>query len=120
MVASNESSEYKWYKSPRFRIFLHLLAGFCLMSTANNSGLTTIISRSLNFTQSDDVVIPIITMILSGIVIVFGYFLSSRLTSALDRSGLREIQKSWITFSLPVVYFVLPLVVSPVIKTLTG
>ena len=120
MVASNESSEYKWYKSPRFRIFLHLLAGFCLMSTANNGGLTTIISRSLNFTQSEDVVIPIITMIISGIIIVSGYFLSSRLTSALDRSDLRDIQKSWITFSLPVVYFIFPLVASPAIKILTG
>ena len=106
----------EWYKSPRFRIFLHLLAGFCLMSTANNSGLTTTISRLLNFAQSEDVVVPIITMILSGIIIVSGYSLSSKLTSALDRSGLREIQKSLIILSLPVIYFVFPLVVVPVLE----
>ena len=110
----------EWHKSPRFRIFLHLLAGFCLMSTANNSGLTTTISRSLDFTQSEDVVVPIITMILSGIIIVSGYFLSSKLTSALDRSGLREIQKSLIILSLPVVYFVFPLVAVSVFGTLTS
>ena len=110
----------EWYKSPRFRIFLHLLAGFCLMSTANNSGLTTGISRLLNHTQSEDIVIPIITMILSGIIIVSGYFLSSKLISALDRSGLREIPKSLIMLSLPVIYFVFPLVVVPVFVTLTS
>ena len=110
----------EWYKSPRFRIFLHLLAGFCLMSTANNSGLTTSISRLLNFTQSEDVVVPIITMILSGIIIISGYFLSSKLTSALDRSGLRDIQKSLIILSLPVIYFVFPLVAVPVFGTVTS
>lgn len=110
----------EWHKSPRFRIFLHLLAGFCLMSTANNSGLTTSISRLLNFTQSEDVVVPIITMILSGIIIVSGYFLSSKLTSALDRSGLRDIQKSLIILSLPVIYFVFPLVAVPVFGTVTS
>lgn len=110
----------EWYKSPRFRIFLHLLAGFCLMSTANNSGLTTSISRLLNFTQSEDVVVPIITMILSGIIIVSGYFLSSKLTSALDRSGLRDIQKSLIILSLPVIYFVFPLVAVPIFGTVTS
>ena len=110
----------EWHKSPRFRIFLHLLAGFCLMSTANNSGLTTTISRSLDFTQSEDVVVPIITMILSGIIIVSGYFLSSKLTSALDRSGLRDIQKSLIILSLPVIYFVFPLVAVPVFGTVTS
>ena len=89
------------------------------MSTANNSGLTTTISRLLNFTQSEDVVIPIITMILSGIIIVSGYFLSSKLTSALDRSGLKEIQKSLIVLSLPIIYFVFPLVAVPIFGTLT-
>ncbi len=110
----------EWYKSPRFRIFLHLLAGFCLMSTANNSGLTTSISRLLNFTQSEDVVVPIITMILSGIIIISGYFLSSKLTSALDRSGLRDIQKSLIILSLPIIYFVFPLVAVPIFGTVTS
>ena len=110
----------EWHKSPRFRIFLHLLAGFCLMSTANNSGLTTSISRLLDFTQSEDIVIPIITMILSGIIIVSGYFLSSKLTSALDRSSLREVQKSLIILSLPIIYFVFPLVAVPVFGTLTS
>lgn len=90
------------------------------MSTANNSGLTTSISRLLNFTQSEDVVVPIITMILSGIIIVSGYFLSSKLTSALDRSGLRDIQKSLIILSLPVIYFVFPLVAVPVFGTVTS
>ena len=90
------------------------------MSTANNSGLTTTISRSLDFTQSEDVVVPIITMILSGIIIVSGYFLSSKLTSALDRSGLRDIQKSLIILSLPVIYFVFPLVAVPVFGTVTS
>jgi hypothetical protein len=110
----------EWYKSPRFRIFLHLLAGFCLMSTANNSGLTTGISRLLNFTQSEDIVIPIITMILSGIIIVSGYFLSSKLISAIDRSGFRETPKSLIMLSLPVIYFVFPLVAVPIFGTLTS
>ena len=90
------------------------------MSTANNSGLTTIISHSLNFNQSEEVVTPIITMILSGIIIVSGYSLSSKLTSALDRSGLREIQKSLVILSLPVIYFVFPLVAVSVIGTLTN
>ena len=90
------------------------------MSTANNSGLTTSISRLLNFTQSEDVVVPIITMILSGIIIVSGYFLSSKLTSALDRSGLGDIQKSLIILSLPVIYFVFPLVAVPVFGTVTS
>ena len=90
------------------------------MSTANNSGLTTTISRLLDFTQSEDVVVPIITMILSGIIIVSGYFLSSKLTSALDRSDLREIQKSLIILSLPVIYFVFPLVAVSVFGTLTS
>ncbi len=90
------------------------------MSTANNSGLTTSISRLLNFTQSEDVVVPIITMILSGILIVSGYFLSSKLTSALDRSGLRDIQKSLIMLSLPVIYFVFPLVAVPVFGVITS
>ena len=90
------------------------------MSTANNSGLTTSISRLLYFTQSEDVVVPIITMILSGIIIVSGYFLSSKLTSALDRSGLRDIQKSLINLSLPVIYFVFPLVAVPVFGTVTS
>lgn len=90
------------------------------MSTANNSGLTTSISRLLNFTQSEDVVVPIITMILSGILIVSGYFLSSKLTSALDRSGLRDIQKSLIMLSLPVIYFVFPLVAVPVFGAVTS
>lgn len=120
MVASNESSEYKWYKSPRFRIFIHLFAGFCLMSTADNSGLTTIISRSLSFAQSGDVIIPIITMILSGVIIVSGYFLSFRLTSVIDRSDLKELQKSWIIFSLPAIYFISVFPLVSIIGTLTG
>jgi len=90
------------------------------MSTANNSGLTTSISRLLNFTQSEDVVVPIITMILSGIIIISGYFLSSKLTSALDRSGLRDIQKSLIILSLPIIYFVFPLVAVPIFGTVTS
>ena len=120
MLASNKSSEYKLYKSQRFRIFIHLLAGFCLMATSDNSGLTKLISHSLNFTQSADVVAPIITMIISGIIIVSGYFLSARLTSIIDRSTIKELHKSWIIFSFPVIYFVAVFPLVSTIKTLTG
>ena len=120
MLVSNESSEYKWYKSSRFRIFIHLLAGFCLMATADNSGLSKLISQSLNFTQSEDVVTPIITMIISGLIIVSGYFLSSKLTSEIDRSTLKERHKSWIIFSLPVIYFIAVFPLVNAIGALTG
>ena len=120
MLVSNESSEYKWYKSSRFRIFIHLLAGFCLMATADNSGLSNLISQSLNFTQSKEVVTPVITMILSGLIIVSGYFLSSRLASVIDRSTLKEAHKSWIIFSLPAIYFVAVFPLVTAIGTLTG
>ncbi len=120
MLVSNESSEYKWYKSSRFRIFIHLMAGFCLMATADNSGLSKLISQSLNFTQSTEVITPIITMFISGLIIVSGYFLSSKLASIIDRSTFKETHKSWIIFSLPVIYFlaVFPLVTA--VGTLTG
>jgi len=120
MLVSNESSEYKWYKSSRFRIFIHLLAGFCLMATADNSGLSKLISHSINFTQSEDVVTPIITMIISGMIIVSGYFLSSRLTSIIDRSTLKEKHQSWIIFLLPVIYFIAVFPLVSAIGTLIG
>lgn len=120
MVTSNNSSEDKWYKSQRFRIFIHLLAGFCLMATADNSGLSKLISQSLNFTQSADVAAPIITMIISGVIIISGYFLSSRLTSIIDRSAIKEIYKSWIIFSLPAIYFIAVFPLVSTIGALTG
>lgn len=105
-MADSESLKYGWNKSSRFRIFLHLLAGFCLMAIADNSGLSGLISQLFNFTQSEDVITPIISMILSGLLIVSGYFLSSRLTSLIDNSALKETHKSWIIFSLPLIYFI--------------
>lgn len=120
MLVSNESSEYKWYKSSRFRIFIHLLAGFCLKATADNSGLSKLISQSVSFTQSADVVTPIITMIFSGLIIVSGYFLSSRLISVIDRSTLKKAHKSWIIFSLPVIYFIAVFPLVTAIGILTG
>ena len=120
MIANNESTESKRYKSPRFRIFVHLLAGFCLMAIADNSGLSKLISQPFKLTESADVIISIITMIFSGLLIVSGYFLSSHLTSIIDKLAIKELQKSFIIFSLPVIYFmaVFPLVTA--ISTLTG
>lgn len=115
MLVSKESTENKWYKSSRFRIFIHLLAGFCLMATADNSGLSKLISQSLNFTQSTEVIIPIITMFMSGLLIVSGYFLSSGLASIIDKSTLKETHKSWIIFSLPLIYFI---AVFPLVTTI--
>ena len=120
MLVSNESSEHKCYKSSRFRIFIHLLAGFCLMATADNSGLSKLLSHTLNFTQSADVITPIIAMMISGVIIVSGYFLSFRLTSVIDRSTLKETYKSWIIFSLPVIYFIAVFPLVTAIGTLTG
>ena len=120
MLASDKTSEDKWYKSQRFRIFIHLLAGFCLMATADNSGLSKLISQSLNFTQSADVATPIITMIISGVIIVSGYFLSSRLTSIIDKSTIKEMHKSWIIFSLPAIYFLAVFPLVSIIGALTG
>ena len=90
------------------------------MATADNSGLSKLISQSLNFTQSENVVTPIITMIISGLIIVSGYFLSSRLTSIIDRSTLKEAHKSLIIFSLPVIYFIAVFPLVSTIGTLTG
>ncbi len=120
MIVNNESVESKWYKSPRFRIFVHLLAGFCLMAIADNSGLSKLISQPFKLTESADVIIPIITMIFSGLLIVSGYFLSSNLISLIDKLSIKELQKSLIIFSLPVIYFmgVFPLVTA--ISTLIG
>jgi uncharacterized membrane-anchored protein len=90
------------------------------MATADNSGLSKLISQSLNFTQSTEVVTPIITMLISGLVIVSGYFLSSRLASVIDKSTLKETHKSWIIFSLPVIYFIAVFPLVAAIGALTG
>lgn len=120
MLVSKESTETKWHKSSRFRIFIHLLAGFCLMATADNSGLSKLISQSLNFTQSTEVITPIITMFISGLLIVSGYFLSSGLVSVIDKSTLKETQKSWIIFLLPIIYFIVVFPLVTIIVALTG
>lgn len=90
------------------------------MATADNSGLSKLISQLFNFTQSEEVITPVVTMILSGVLIVSGYFLSSRLASIIDRSTLKEVHKSWIIFSLPVVYFIAVFPLVSVIGVLTG
>ena len=120
MIVKNDSVESKLYKAPRFRIFIHLLAGFCLMAISDNSGLTKLISQPFKFAEYAEVIIPILTMIISGILIVFGYYFSSWITSIIDKSALKEIQKSLIIFSLPIIYFmaVFPLVAG--IATLVG
>ena len=121
-MVSNESSQsqHKLYKSSRFRIFVHLLAGFCLMATADNSGLSKLVIYSFNFTQSAEVIISVVATILSGLLIVSGYFLSSRIVSVIDKSTLKETYKMWIIFPLPIIYFmaVFPLVAG--IDILTG
>jgi hypothetical protein len=90
------------------------------MATADNSGLSKLISQSLNFTQSTEVVTPIITMLISELVIVSGYFLSSRLASVIDKSTLKETHNSWIIFSLPVIYFIAVFPLVAAIGALTG
>ena len=116
--------QHKLYKSSRFRIFVHLLAGFCLMAIADNSGFSKLLSHSFSFTQGDlesaRVIISIMATILSGLLIVAGYFLSSRLVSVIDKSALKETHRMWIIFSLPIIYFmaVFPLVIG--IGILTG
>ena len=90
------------------------------MAISDNSGLTKLINQPFKFAESAEVIIPILTMIISGILIVFGYFLSFWITSIIDKSTLKEIQKSLIIFSLPIIYFmaVFPLVAG--IATLIG
>ena len=120
MISENGSIESKWYKSPRFRIFIHLLAGFCLMAIADNSGLSKLISQPFKLAESADVIIPIISMIFSGLLIVSGYFISSRLTSIIDKLAIKELQKSLLIFSLPVIYFIAVFPLVTAISTLTG
>ncbi|MBL80199.1 MAG: hypothetical protein CMH70_09260 [Nitrosomonadaceae bacterium] len=112
MSENNKLSNSRWDKSPRFRIFIHLLAGFCFLATVDNSGLTKLIAQSLNFTQSEEITSPIISMMISAIIIVAGYFVSLKITSIVDQSSLKADYKSWIIFSLPIAYFsvVFPLV----------
>jgi cell division protein FtsX len=108
----NESkhSQHKVHNSPRFRIFVHLLAGFCLMATADNSGLTKLISNSFNFILGDfeyaGVIASIMATIFSGLLIVVGYFISSRLLTVIDKSDLKEMSRMWIILLLPIIYFV--------------
>jgi len=90
------------------------------MATADNSGLSKLISQSLNFTQSTEVITPIITMFISGLLIVSGYFLSSGLVSVIDKSTLKETQKSWIIFLLPIIYFIVVFPLVTIIVALTG
>tara|TARA_Y100001936_G_C16077507_1_gene675091 strand:+ start:1283 stop:1654 length:372 start_codon:yes stop_codon:yes gene_type:complete len=110
-MENKEFSNRRWDESSRFRIFIHLLAGFCLLATVDNSGLTKLISQSLNFTQQE-ITAPIISMIIASIAVVAGYFISIKITSAIDKSGLKEGYKSLVIFSLPIFYFsiVFPLV----------
>lgn len=115
----NEStqSQHKLHNSPRFRIFVHLLAGFCLMATADNSGLSKLISNSFNFILGNfeyaGVMASIMATIFSGLLIVAGYFLSSRLLTVIDKSDLKEMSRMWIILLLPIIYFVavFPLVI---------
>tara|TARA_B100000686_G_scaffold57111_1_gene61306 strand:+ start:1782 stop:2150 length:369 start_codon:yes stop_codon:yes gene_type:complete len=111
-MANNKFSNNRWDESPRFRVFIHLLAGFCFLATIDNSGLIKLISHSLSFTSSEEVMTPIINMIMAAMIIVSGYFISMKITSIIDKSSLKEGYKSWIIFSLPIVYFsiVFPLV----------
>jgi len=87
------------------------------MAIADNSGFSKLISYSFSFTQGDlesaRVIISIMATILSGLLIVAGYFLSSRLVSVIDKSALKETHRMWIIFSLPIIYFmaVFPLVI---------
>ena len=108
----SETSEDKLYKSSRFRIFVHLMAGFCIMATADNSGLTKQIINFLSFGQSSDITSSVLSMIISGILIVIGYFLSLKMTTIIDKSDLNETLKAFIVFTLPIIYFtaVFPLV----------
>jgi hypothetical protein len=109
--------QHKLHNSSRFRIFVHLLAGFCLMATADNSGLSKLISHLFSFIQGDfeyaRVIISIMATILSGLLIVAGYFLSSRLVVVIDKSALKEVHRMWIILSLPIIYF---LAVFPLVK----
>lgn len=108
--------QHKLHNSSRFRIFVHLLAGFCLMAAADNSGLSKLINRLFSSILGDfeyaGVIISIMITILSGLLIVAGYFLSSRLVLVIDKSALKEAHKMWIMLSLPIIYFmaVFPLV----------
>lgn len=120
MQSYNQSPKNKLYKSSRFRIFVHLMAGFSLMATAENSGLNKLISAYFHITQSTNkIASPLLAMILSGAFIVTGYFLSLQLTTAIDKSGIKEIIKMWITFLLPIIYFTVVFPLVKVINTLT-
>ena len=94
------------------------------MAIADNSGFSKLLSHSFSFTQGDlesaRVIISIMATIISGLLIVAGYFLSSRLVSVIDKSALKETHRMWIIFSLPIIYFmaVFPLVIG--IGILTG
>ena len=86
------------------------------MATADNSGLSKLISNSFNFILGDfeyaEVIASIIATIFSGLLIVAGYFLSSRLLTVIDKSDLKEMARMWIILLLPIIYFavVFPLV----------
>jgi len=86
------------------------------MATADNSGLSKLISRLFSSIQGDfeyaGVITSIMVTILSGLLIVAGYFLSSRLVLVIDKSALKEAYRMWIILTLPIIYFmaVFPLV----------
>ena len=109
--------QHRLHNSSRFRIFVHLLAGFCLMATADNSGLSKLISRLFSFIQGDfeyaGVIVSIMATILSGLLIVAGYFLSSRLVLVIDKSALKERLRMGIIRARPIIYF---LAVFPLVK----
>ncbi len=80
------------------------------MATADNSGLSKLISNSFNFIlggfEYAGVIASIMATIFSGLLIVVGYFLSSRLLTVIDKSDLKEMPRMWVILLLPIIYFV--------------
>lgn len=80
------------------------------MATADNSGLSKLISNSFNFILGDfefaGVIASIMATIFSGLLIVSGYFLSSRLLTVIDKSDIKEMSRMLIILLLPIIYFV--------------
>ncbi|WP_124946464.1 hypothetical protein [Sulfurirhabdus autotrophica] len=57
---------------------------------------------------------------LTVLLIVVGYFLSSRLISIVDKSVLKETHKKLIMFSLPIIYLAAAIILAMGIGLFTG
>lgn len=95
-------------KPPR-RLLLHLWGGLCLNSFAEASGLSELIIDTFISYQGEiesGNLAARAAGALTALLILIGYYLSSRLVLVIENSVFRSKQKEQILFSLPFIYFI--------------